>query len=104
MGCRKRAVKSSLLRLAASGDLLVPDPGARMPGRGAYLHHSLACLELAQRRRAFGRALRTPGPLGAAEVSRYLASQPGQSARAPARGKARAGETEPGGSPSLGIA
>ena len=29
------------------------------PGRGAYLHRSEACLRLAVRRRAVGRALRT---------------------------------------------
>ncbi|HLI37992.1 MAG TPA: YlxR family protein [Streptosporangiaceae bacterium] len=72
VGCRQRAVKSSLLRLVAAGDTVVPDPRACMPGRGAYLHPSQRCLELAQRRRAFQRALRAPGPLGAAPVRAYL--------------------------------
>ena len=66
----------------AAGDLLVPDPGARLPGRGAYLHRSKGCLELAQRRKAFVRALRTPGPLGATTVSEYLGGQPARPARA----------------------
>jgi len=82
VGCRERAAKSSLLRLVAAGDLLIPDPGACLPGRGAYLHLSQECLELAQRRRAFTRALRTQGPLGAAEVSEYLGSQPASTSRA----------------------
>jgi len=72
VGCRERAAKSSLLRLVAVGGDLVPDPGTRLPGRGAYLHPSLACLELAQRRRAFSRALRAAKPLGAASLAAYL--------------------------------
>jgi uncharacterized protein len=67
IGCRARAGKSELLRVTArDGQLYVdglPDPGSRRPGRGAYLHPSAACLERAQRRRAFARALRVPGPL-----------------------------------------
>jgi len=38
VGCREREVKSSLLRLVAVGDDILPDPQARLPGRGAYLH------------------------------------------------------------------
>src|SRR6516164_8662290 len=72
VGCRARATKSSLLRLVVAGDGIVPDPQARQPGRGAYLHPSLACLELAQRRRAFSRALRVSGPLSAASLASYL--------------------------------
>ena len=72
VGCKERVVKSSLLRLVAAGDGIVPDPQARQPGRGAYLHLSLACLELAQRRRAFPRALRVTGPLNAAPLVLYL--------------------------------
>jgi len=37
---------------------LVPDPAGRLPGRGAWIHPTQACLEQAARRRAFGRALR----------------------------------------------
>ena len=72
VGCKERAAKSSLLRLVAVGDDIVPDPQARQPGRGAYLHPSLACFELAQRRRAFSRALRAPGPLNSASLASYL--------------------------------
>ena len=39
--------------------MAVPDPERRLPGRGAWLHASVACLDLAVRRRAFGRALRS---------------------------------------------
>ena len=72
VGCKERAAKSSLLRLVVAGDGIVPDPQARQPGRGAYLHPSLACFELAQRRRAFSRALRVPGSLNTAPLASYL--------------------------------
>jgi len=41
--------------------LLQPDPKRRLPGRGAHVHPDPACLEQAERRRAFGRALRLTG-------------------------------------------
>ena len=46
--------------------------GRRMPGRGAWLHPDPHCLELAERRRAFGRALRVPGLLDVTAVRRQL--------------------------------
>ena len=67
VGCRKRATKSDLLRVVAQVDdavrLAVPDDLARRPGRGAHVHPVLECLDLAERRRAFPRALRLEGPL-----------------------------------------
>jgi uncharacterized protein len=72
VGCKERAAKSSLLRLVAVGDVIQPDPQARLPGRGAYLHPSLVCLDLARRRRAFPRALRTAGSLSLAGLAEYL--------------------------------
>ena len=72
VGCRERAAKSILLRLVATGDGVIPDPQARLPGRGAYLHPSLECLGLAQRRRAFPRALRVTGPLATEALAAYL--------------------------------
>jgi predicted RNA-binding protein YlxR (DUF448 family) len=43
----------------ASGQYaVVPDPRRRLPGRGAWLHPIPECLDLAVRRKAFGRALR----------------------------------------------
>src|SRR5690242_19406136 len=69
---KERSAKSSLLRLVAVGDVIQPDPRARLPGRGAYLHPSLACLDLARRRKAFPRALRTAGSLSLAPLAEYL--------------------------------
>ncbi|MEU8664274.1 YlxR family protein [Actinoplanes philippinensis] len=65
VGCRKRAPADHLLRFVAAdsgGDLrLLPDPARRLPGRGAHLHPDPACFAQAERRRAFGRALRLTG-------------------------------------------
>ncbi|WP_263457656.1 YlxR family protein [Nocardioides pantholopis] len=66
MGCRRRATKSELLRVTAGSDphgrpAVVPDPVATAPGRGAHLHPTTECYDLAVRRRAFARALRTTG-------------------------------------------
>ncbi|MBO0805780.1 MAG: YlxR family protein [Nocardiopsaceae bacterium] len=72
VGCKERAAKSSLLRLVADGGDIVPDPRARRPGRGAYLHPSLDCLDKARRRRALPRALRATGPLGTGPIASYL--------------------------------
>jgi uncharacterized protein len=75
IGCGARAAKKDLIRLVAAGDQIVPDITARQPGRGAYLHPSLACLERAQRRKAISRALRVPAPLPASKVTDYLSGE-----------------------------
>jgi len=72
VGCGARAAKSDLLRVVAVGNEIVPDAPARRPGRGAYLHPSQECFKQAQRRRAFARALRQPGPLGTDTLAGYL--------------------------------
>lgn len=72
VGCRGRAPVTELLRVVAVRGELVPDPARRLPGRGASLHRDLACLGLAERRKAFARALRVPGALNAEPVREYL--------------------------------
>ena len=82
VGCRQRAAKTDLLRVVVddrgAGREVVPDPKGRAPGRGAHLHPTLDCLQLAVRRRAFARALRTEPGLSTARVEdhvRQLAEQ-----------------------------
>ncbi|MDN3356502.1 YlxR family protein [Actinomadura sp. DC4] len=75
VGCRILAAKSDLLRLVVIEDSIVPDPRGRLPGRGASLHPDLACLELAERRRAFPRAFRRAGPLEVHMLRQWLESQ-----------------------------
>ena len=63
VGCRTKATRSELLRVVAGAGsdgrpAVVPDPAGTAPGRGAHLHPTPECYELAERRRAFTRALR----------------------------------------------
>jgi uncharacterized protein len=89
IGCRQRAVAAELLRVVVAPDaigkaesaptgepvavLVVPDPRHRAPGRGAWLHRDPECVELAERRRAFARALRVPGAFDPTPVREYVA-------------------------------
>ena len=72
IGCRVRASKSEMLRVTARDGACLPDPRSRQPGRGAYLHPATACLGLAERRRAFPRALRVAGALDVAPVRAWI--------------------------------
>ena len=83
VGCRERAIRRELLRVVAgpdadgSGDpAVVPDPRGTALGRGAYLHPTTGCLALAERKRAFPRALRVAGGLSTQTLREYVAQQP----------------------------
>jgi predicted RNA-binding protein YlxR (DUF448 family) len=96
IGCRQRAAAAELLRVVVAPDAIgkvprpedvrgdiapggpaplpvVPDPRHRAPGRGAWLHRDPECVELAERRRAFARALRVPVALDSSPVREYVA-------------------------------
>ncbi|MFD7438957.1 YlxR family protein [Streptomyces sp. NPDC059861] len=72
VGCRERAAKTELLRIVAIKGECVPDPRGTLPGRGAYVHPALVCLDQAIRRRAFTRALRAPGSPDTKALRRYV--------------------------------
>ncbi|MBW5424273.1 DUF448 domain-containing protein [Streptomyces sp. BG9H] len=72
VGCRERAAKSELLRIVAKEGACAPDPSGTLPGRGAYVHPALVCLDLAVRRRAFPRAFRAQGPLDTQALRRAI--------------------------------
>ena len=63
-----------LLRVVVVHGVLTPDPRRRLPGRGAWLHPAPECLDRAERRSAFPRALRVPGPLDTAAVRAHIAA------------------------------
>jgi len=81
VGCRSQGSRSVLLRVvptdggAGEVPVLVVDTGRCLPGRGAWLHPDPRCLELAERRRVFPRALRLAGPVDTGAVRAYLAVQ-----------------------------
>jgi predicted RNA-binding protein YlxR (DUF448 family) len=82
VGCRARAARSVLMRIVAAqagggSFIATPDLRRRLPGRGAWLHPSPDCLDLALRRRAFARALRLSGPLDTTALAAALAGRAG---------------------------
>jgi predicted RNA-binding protein YlxR (DUF448 family) len=97
VGCRTRAAADDLLRVVAVDGVLIPDLRRRLPGRGAWLHPVPECLSRAERRSAFPRALRVPGPLDAGRVRSHVRScAPADKPEEPARtgtGTAGAGPT-----------
>lgn len=67
------------MRVTAGSDsegrpAVLPDPRATAPGRGAHLHPTTECFELAVSRRAFGRALRVDPGLSTTPVADHLAA------------------------------
>ena len=84
VGCRARDLAARLVRVAladaaAEPSAVVIDTARRLPGRGAWLHPDPKCLDLAERRRAFARALRVPGPVDTRAVRERLeAPRPAQ--------------------------
>jgi len=79
VGCRDRAAKDDLLRIVAVEGVCVPDRRGTLPGRGAYMHPTRVCFDLAVRRRAFPRAFRGPGALDTTDLRRYVEHQGDQS-------------------------
>jgi predicted RNA-binding protein YlxR (DUF448 family) len=83
VGCRKRATKRELLRVTAGLEpddraVVRPDPEGTSIGRGAYLHPTTECYDLAVRRKAFWRALRWQGQnpgLSSAPLGEYVAAR-----------------------------
>jgi len=74
---RRRLPDTDLLRVVIDrtdpqGRRLVADPHRRLLGRGAWIIPTLSALELAERKRAFKRALRTSAPVDTGQVRRYL--------------------------------
>jgi predicted RNA-binding protein YlxR (DUF448 family) len=63
VGCRQRSNRADLLRIVIDSNELVFDEKASKPGRGAWIHPSSDCLQKANERGAFARALRTKAPL-----------------------------------------
>jgi uncharacterized protein len=82
VGCRVRVAKSHLLRVVAVDGVLLPDPRGTSPGRGAHLHPDPDCLALAERRRAFRKALRLDGAPDPAALQTYLAERTSPTDRA----------------------
>ena len=71
VGCRAKAASSDLIRVVAVDGTLVPDVRRILPGRGAHVHPSASCIEAADRRRAWARALRITGPVDGSVIGEF---------------------------------
>ena len=92
VGCRQRDRRADLLRVVAVSGRVVPDPGRRVPGRGASVHLDPRCVSLALRRGALPRALRVSGPLDTEELLAYVSGAERRAGRG-------SGESRQGGKP-----
>ena len=76
VGCRIREPQTKLIRVTVSGQALVVDLNRTASGRGAYVHESPECINLAASRKAFARALRVPTSLDAGAIIDYANQLP----------------------------
>ena len=58
VACRMRATRAELLRVVVRDDRLLVDDRGVLPGRGAWVHETVKCMNLAVQRGTFARALR----------------------------------------------
>lgn len=72
LGCRQRVPRSSLARYVERDGRVVADAAVRMPGRGAWVHPTEACIAAALTRKAFGRALRAGKALNTSDLENGL--------------------------------
>ncbi|MBX7160896.1 MAG: YlxR family protein [Acidimicrobiia bacterium] len=70
IGCGRKAPRDALIRIVrlTAAERAALDPARSAAGRGAWLCPSVDCFDVAAKRRAFDRALRTE--LGGAEIAR----------------------------------
>lgn len=76
---RERKPDKELLRVVLDQEeptqrRLLADPSRRLPGRGAWITPDINALELAEQRRAFGRAFRVSTAVDTGNVRTYLAA------------------------------
>lgn len=64
VGCGRRVARADMIRIVATNGSAQVDPRSDRPGRGAWVHPDLGCIERAHSRRALVRALRLPHDVG----------------------------------------
>lgn len=75
MATRRALPDAQLLRVVldpADPARVIPDPTRSLPGRGAWITPTLEAFELAETRRAFGRALRVSANVDTSDVRKYI--------------------------------
>ncbi|MDO4908886.1 MAG: YlxR family protein [Corynebacterium sp.] len=74
---RKKQPTTGLLRVVSRVDTnglitIEPDPEKILPGRGAWIEPSLEAYAIAEKRNAFGRALKIKGSFDSSAVREYI--------------------------------
>ncbi|MGK0716343.1 YlxR family protein [Leucobacter sp. W1153] len=72
VACRRKASRGELFRVVLRDGRLNFDDRAVLPGRGAWVHPTSQCLELAVSRGAFVRALKASGKPDAGPLENRL--------------------------------
>ena len=75
---REARPDTQLLRVVvdpADPTRVIADPGRRLPGRGAWITPTIEACELAESRRAFGRALRVSANVDTSAVRKYIVEE-----------------------------
>ena len=75
IGCRAQDTPQAMVRVVSVDGAVVVDVDRRLGGRGAWLHPTSTCLDAAERRRAFTRALRADGALTTSAVRDWVHAQ-----------------------------
>jgi predicted RNA-binding protein YlxR (DUF448 family) len=69
-----RSDRSALQRIVVREGVVVADPSASLPGRGAWVHPTVQCVEASVKRKAFGRAFRSSVTVDTVQLLAAIAS------------------------------
>lgn len=83
LGCRQRVAQSSLVKVVVRDGVVVADHSATLPGRGAWVHPTIKCIETSIKRKAFGRALRFEGTIDTDALKNALLTPVGTATEVP---------------------
>ena len=72
VGCRRREAVSDLIRLVVVQGNIVFDSNRTLPGRGAHIHPTQECVQLAVTRKALSRAFKETAGTSAAVLDEIL--------------------------------
>ena len=72
VGCRRREAVSDLIRLVVIEGLVVLDPNRTLPGRGAHIHPTQECVQLAVTRKALSRAFKDTASATIEAIDEFL--------------------------------
>lgn len=69
LSCRKTDLKEVLLRFVVKDGEVVWDKNQKLPGRGAYLHSDIKCLQKISDRKIWGRLIKSAEVTGSCNLA-----------------------------------